>query len=459
MPAKSTPAASSSELRNDRALRIARAPRGEPDVFGAALSADGVAALCLAAERVSGSVGHPWPAPSYDRLLRVAPPAYAPALRLYTLAVTLVRMRHARVEPAEPGWTLGPVDVGNAVVRGIPVRVPPPDSGRRADTVVVRALAAAAAQDGATALAEVVERADMPDPVMLNIHPRPLLPSALAVGVPPQLRGGTVSPVVPDVYATVGWLPNLGLSGIGKPVLPLPLYSLMTLRSDRKRGGHSADLALRIFIEGVTAVMRRDWRRAVRQVVGITVPFREFLSWFYHRRHPRPTEYWRHLVAACEALDSADARFPYSADGGGRRRVVSLGDIPRTPFALSDNVTLRVNLPPGASDGPAINRERLRYWGRVSEVAYRALLGLAYHWYQPGLTRLPRSGGGWIQSRDPERYEPFTDDGLIALCYPVSKMQRRSNLRRRAWSTLRALERAGDVVILGNRLLPPPNSP
>lgn len=459
MPAKPTSTASPVDLRNERALRIARAPRGEPDVFGAALSVDGVEALCKAAEHVSGSVGQPWLAPSYDRVLAVEPPSYAPALRLHTLAAALVRMRHERVDPADCGWSLTRLDVGNAVVRGVPVRVPPEDSGRRADTVVVRALAAAAASDGVTALVAVVERADMPDPVMQNTHSRPLLPSALAVGLPPRLRGGTVSPVVPDVYATVGWLPNLGLCGIGKPVLPLPLYSLMTLRADGKRGGHSADLALRIFIEGVTAVMRRDWRRAVRQVVGITIPFREFLSWFYHHRRPRPTEYWRHLVAACEALDSADARFPYSADGGGRRRVVSLGDIPRTPLALSDNVTLRVNLPPGASDGPAINRERLRYWGRVSEVAYRALLGLAYHWYQPGRTRLPCSGGGWVQSRDVERYEPFTDDGLVALCYPVSKMQRRSNLRRRAWSTLRALERAGDVLIVGKRILPPLNSP
>ena len=446
--------------RNDRAVRILRGPRGEPCVFGASLSADGVSALCKAASELAGSVGRPWALPPYEGIVSAPSPSYPPAIRLHQLAAIFVSMRRARVDPADRGWNLASSRIQSRVIRGLPTRVPPDTEGRRADTVVAHALADASALDGLTALTVVVETAALPEPVMLNLHPHPLIPATLAVGLPARVRGGVVSPVVPDAYASVGWLPLLGKRSLDAPVLPLPLYSLLTDRADGKRGGHCADLALRIFIESVTAVMQRDWRRAVQQVVGITLPWREFLSWFYKSRRSRPHEYWPWFLAASEALDRADARFPCdNGDGrGSLRRVVSLGEIPRGAGHLDDNVTLSVWLPPGSADGPAINRMRLRYWGRTSEVAYRALLGLAYYWYQPGKTRIPTSRGGWIQSRDPERYTPFSDDGLIALCFPTSKMQRRSVLRERALRCLRRLHLAGDVVLDGRRVLPPLDS-
>ena len=59
-------------------------------------------------------------------------------------------------------------------------------------------------------------------------------------------------------------------------------------------------------------------------------------------------------------------------------RVVSLSVIPRGPKCLDDEVTLLVQLPPGSTGGPPVDRSQLRAWGLRSEVAYRMLIGLAY---------------------------------------------------------------------------------
>ncbi len=365
----------------------------------------------------------------------------------------------------DAGWAVGRDTLRGVAVDGIPRRTAPAGGAGSAGSAVVRSLADIRGVNGLSMLAVVAESAGLPEPVQLNTHGAPLLPASLAAGVPVRLSRvgpGAPPPVVPTSMVSEGWLPALeGHSGADAPVIPFPLYSLLTVEPGRARGGHCADLALRIFIEGVTAVMRQDWRRAVRQVVGVTVPLREFLSWFYDgsRRQPRPTEYWPVLLAACHALDRQEARFPYSVDGGGMRRVVSFADLPRGAGRLDDNVTLCVHLPPGSSEGPAINRMRLRYWGWTSAPAYRALLGLAYHWFRPGLTRVRDKGGEWVQSRDQDRYEPFSDDGLIALCYPTSSMRRRRRLRDRALECLQRLHAAGDLVLAGRRVLPPPGFP
>ena len=440
---------------NNRALRVLRAA-GDTAVFGAALSVQGVRALCVAASAVAGATGESWPFDAGDPVAGRRPPYYLPAARLYQLALALAAMREQRVQPDDPGWGAGAVQLDDTLVRGIPSRSVPAGTRTRADAAVARILVETPAHRGLTALAVVIDSAGLPEPVVLNTHSRPLLPASLANGVSRHPRAGTVSPTLPDSYAAVGWLPTIYRRSINVPVLPLPLYELLNRRKDRRPGGHSADLALRIFVEGVTAVMRSDWRRAVDQVVLIPVTLREFLSWFYGSRIPRPNEYWPQFRAASRALDSDEARFPFD-DGttSGSLRVVSLGVIPRRARCLGDQVSIRVQLPPGSKDGPAIDRLRLREWGRTSAVAYRALLGLAYYWYQPGRTRVPRPGGGWMQSTDPDRYDPFSPDGLIALCYPTSRMARRSTLLRRSRECLKRLDAAGDIRLLGDRILPP----
>ncbi len=77
----------------------------------------------------------------------------------------------------------------------------------------------------------------------------------------------------------------------------------------------------------------------------------ECRSWFYAGtgRTPRPAEYWPALNRAAEALDAREVRIPWEdpATGrGGRRRVVSVRDIPRGPGRLDDVVSVVVNPDP-----------------------------------------------------------------------------------------------------------------
>ena len=56
-----------------------------------------------------------------------------------------------------------------------------------------------------------------------------------------------------------------------------------------------------------------------------------------------------------------------------------------------------------------------------SAAAYRALLNLAYRWFEPGRTHFPVGRGKrqfWAQVNDAKRYPALTDDELIALCFP-----------------------------------------
>ena len=115
-----------------------------------------------------------------------------------------------------------------------------------------------------------------------------------------------------------------------------------------------------------------------------------------------------------------------------------------------------MQLPPGSVGGPPIDREQLRAWGLRSEVAYRMLIGLAYYWHRPGHTLRRDTAGAWVRSDDPAHYEPFSDEGLISLCYPTSAMRRRAVLLRRSQDWLRTLDAAGALRFLPDRRILPP---
>ena len=309
--------------------------------------------------------------------------------------------------------------------------------------------------DGLSLLTIIVETAGLGDPRPPNLRPDAILPAKLAT-VPttaPSHQLALFSTKAPKQ----GTLPELELDR-ANPALPLVLYDL----ENRGLRGRSpaASMALRMFIESVLTVMQSDFRRASLAPVALSVSLREFLTWFYGKRRARPHEYWPVLNRAAEALDRNDARLEwYNPVTGekGRRRIVTVSDIPRGPGHLDDVVTLTVFLPPGTKSGPAINRPRLRYWGRKSEAAYRAMLSLAYRWFQPGVTRVPvnRRRSHWVQVDDPSRYTPLTEADAIALCYPHSVDQDRAKLARRAWATLRELAEQGDARLVGQRILPP----
>ena len=122
---------------------------------------------------------------------------------------------------------------------------------------------------------------------------------------------------------------------------------------------------------------------------------------------PRPVEYYARLEAAADVLASSRARIEWinpATGKGGRRTVVRVEDLPRGPGALDDEVVVSVFV--GADRRP----RPLWHWGRRSERAYQALLGLAFRWHRPGVTRFPapgrdRGGKPWLYSADPDRYE------------------------------------------------------
>ena len=240
------------------------------------------------------------------------------------------------------------------------------------------------------------------------------------------------------------------------PALPLALYGLGDPNPNRG-GGRGAPLALRLFVEAILAVPYE--LRGLDQAVTMNVTLRDLLARLYPGRQPSPAEYWPRLILAVEALDLMDARIPWEDPETGRgdlRRVVSIGDIPRGPGALDDNVRFVVDLPPGSGNGPVVSRN-LGAWGVRSAPAYNALLNLAYRWFDPGVNRYPVGRGHYVQSQDPARYPELSDADVVAVTRPLAARAARRNLVVDGWATLRDLEDAGELHIHGRRVLPPPD--
>ena len=240
------------------------------------------------------------------------------------------------------------------------------------------------------------------------------------------------------------------------PALPLVLYDLGSGPSSRSQ---AAPLALRVFIEGLLAVPQED--RGNGRPVAYDVSLREFLSWFWPGRTPTPSDYWRALNEAAEALDQC--RVPLIDPDTGRgqlRRIVSIGAIPRGARALDDTVRVIVDLPKGSQNGPQLP-DSLRIWGNRSAPAYRALINLAFRWHNPGQTHFPagrkRDGSGtyWARCYDPDRYPMISDHQLIELCYPTSHNKNLRYLRLQANRTIDRLEEAGELQRVAGKILPP----
>ena len=245
------------------------------------------------------------------------------------------------------------------------------------------------------------------------------------------------------------------------PCLPLALYDLGDAPSTSR--GPAAPLPLRLFVEAVLAVPMGS--RASHTPVAMRVTLREMLEWLYpNPRKPRPNEYWPRLLAAFDALESPAARIPWydpETGQGGLRRIVNISDIPRGPGKMDDLISIIVDLPPGSGNGPQVS-DNLRYWGVKSAAGYRALLNLAYRWFEPGRTHFPVGRGRkrrWVQVNDPERYPVLKDDDLIALCFPTSARSARRSVLSDARKVVRQLEWAGELRVVeepdGFRVLPP----
>ena len=245
-------------------------------------------------------------------------------------------------------------------------------------------------------------------------------------------------------------LPGFKESTTIGPCLPLALYDLGDAPATSR--GPAAPLPLRLFVEAVLAVPMDS--RDTHTPVAMRITLRQMLEWLYPSpRKPRPNEYWPRMMAAFEALESPEARIPWydpETGHGGMRRIVNISDIPRGPAKLEDLISVIVDLPPGSGNGPQVS-DNLRQWGIKSAAGYRALLNLAYRWFEPGRTHFPIGKGRrryWAQANDPDRYPSFTDGELITLCFPTSSRSARRNLVSDARKVIRQLEHSGELRVV-----------
>ena len=281
-------------------------------------------------------------------------------------------------------------------------------------------------------------------------------------GAPPTQMGFSRLPQ-PEASRQQFVLPGFKESTTIGPCLPLALYDLGDAPSTSR--GPAAPLPLRLFVEAVLAVPMDS--RDTHNPVAMRITLRQMLEWLYpSARKPRPNEYWPRLMAAFEALESPEARIPWydpETGHGGLRRIVNISDIPRGAAKLDDLVSVIVDLPPGSGNGPQVS-DNLRQWGIKSAAGYRALLNLAYRWFEPGRTHFPVGKGRrryWAQAKDPDKYPSLTDNELIVLCFPTSSRSARRNLVSDARKVIRQLEQAGELRVVEAKgstmkILPPP---
>ena len=165
-------------------------------------------------------------------------------------------------------------------------------------------------------------------------------------------------------------------------------------------------------------------------------------------------------MAAAEALDSC--RIPWHDPNTGKsgfRRVVSLGDIPRGPHALDDDVRIIVDLPPGTGNGPLVDNQHPPVGcEKRPGVPPAAESGLCL--VRTGTDAFPQRGrvavatGRGLPTLN--RYLELSDDELIRLAYPP--WRERTNLRADVRRLVKMLEEANELRVVDGRILPPGNS-
>ena len=249
------------------------------------------------------------------------------------------------------------------------------------------------------------------------------------------------------------------------PALPLVLYDL-GIEQEVRQGGEGAPLALRIWVESILSIGIDD--RRLNQPMVFETPLGKFLEEAWPGDRPRPSVWVPRLENLSEVLASRNAKIPYRDPETGidyARNIVLLNDFPRKGGRreLKEGMVRRiVDLPPGAINGPTVS-PRLRFWGLVRAAHYRALLGLAFRWWNPGITHYPvgpRKHRYWAPSQDPPRYgSPLTDADAVALCFPISTRQQRRNLVLESWRVLWDLVAASEARHVSGHFLPPAKLP
>ena len=258
---------------------------------------------------------------------------------------------------------------------------------------------------------------------------------------------------------------QLVMPGFERPDYPrvaLPLELWRIGGGKETSPGRGVPWALRLLM-GAVLFSPLDQRHG-RYPLDIPVALRDLLVWLYPTSNrPGSSRWWPQLMRAVEDLEAHTARIPYRREDTGTLallRVVAVAEIPATPADLDGPVIFRVDLPPGSENGPQVSPNLLA-WGARDAAAFRLLLNLAYHWYNPGRTVRPLGkradgrGRFWSASRNPNDYDRLTDEELISYAFPEAARKDRRGLLRDTREALKRLAASGEVEIIEGHILPP----
>ena len=293
-----------------------------------------------------------------------------------------------------------------------------------------------------------------------------ILPLALA-NTPPHHRR---LPILAQKYGSVSHIDGaqitqqLHLPGIDVEApntgvcLPLTLYYL-GVHTEAERRGQAAPLALRLWMTGVLSLPVEERKLGK---VNLHIKLRDLLTALYPgSRRPRPSEYLPKLEAAANALGSTEARVGWRDPETGKGGAWSVVTMLNMPKALDDEIVLHVAMPPGSKIGPAIT-SNLGHYGLVSAPKYRALINLAYRWFEPGRTHAPKRGK-WLPKTS--GHSPISDNELLGAFWPgqTFKGAIRRNSLKRAREHIAELQTDGELTINntdnGLMVLPPKPQP
>lgn len=296
---------------------------------------------------------------------------------------------------------------------------------------------------------------NLPSPIKPNTRNDRTISSRIAhVDVSDRRSGTLFTPATHRVVSgerKQGVLPGWPDRPRRHPALPLALYDL-GIGAIKNRGG-GAPLALRLWVEAILSVPMEE--RDTPHPVSMEVDLRTIRKRLWPKSwRGYSTDRLRYVLEdVANGLDSWDAAWPWhdpTTGKSGTRRIVYISDIGKS---LDDVMRIIIDLPPGAATGPQVPAT-LGQWGAKDAAAYRALLNLAFQWYEPGRTHIPvgnRSHRHWARVYDPSRYPELDEQDVIDLAYPTTKDSNQRRAFQEAMNALETLEVAGELHLLGKR--------
>ena len=268
-------------------------------------------------------------------------------------------------------------------------------------------------------LAPIVEAWLKRPPVVAAVtRPDPLLPVVQSMGESPEREAGRLAfgGILDVGDPTPGQLPLfLAPDGPRVPLLELvDAHGVPTMAQ-----GRGAPLELAVYV--AACIMTPYEARAGRARIVTTVrELRTFL--FGARWQPGPTGtrpgHWERVRSAALGTD----RLWLPLDNGDLWRAVAVRKIPGPAVGrglLDRQVIFDVELPPGSSDGPPIDRPELSRLRRESGPRFRAFLAAHSLAWRPGWTRVPHPGNRRIRvwTSNPDRYPVLTAEDRDRLAF------------------------------------------